>query len=518
MKKKKMILGIFIGAMLMMIPSSTFALTKSETIYSNLEVDGTLQHSSVSNHLAFLDSREEADETTLKDILNINGDEKFRLDGNKIIWENKGRDIFYRGTCKDALPISVKVEYFLNGKRVNPKKIIGKKGDVKIIYHFTNQEKKIVTIDHKAEEVYTPFVVSIGMFLDGKNNKDFMISEGKVISTGTRNMVLGLSAPGLYESTGIDAFYDLDHVTLTYSTTSFSLPNVYIVATPKLLSQAEVQTLGRVDELYKSMNALDENMQKIVDGSSEISTGTHQAYEGSQSLSYNMKKLRDASSQLKNGSSTLSSGLTTLKNALYTMQEGISQKLQGQRIEDVMMTLQNLKTQNNAVIENTLQKCGKSFDQLESIYVQNNLKDYQGQGNGDPFLAVKESYELILLLTGNNTSIDINLTTLSSLSAGSLTLQEGLTTLENGSSQLYQGSITLEEGMRQLVHGSNQLNIGTKSFQERGIKQLALYSKTVKNYSSKIEALTKLSREYSGFASHNSDSTLFVYTIKSIKK
>lgn len=530
MKNRKKILTI-LAASAMMIPTSASALTKSEAIYSTLGYDGKIEKSSVTNHLAFLKENEEADETTLKDILNINGKEKFRVDGKKIIWENKGRDIFYRGITEEALPIDVEVTYFLNGKKMNPKKMVGKKGEVTISYHFINKDKKVVRVGGQNEELSTPFVVSVGTIMDGKNNKDFSITNGKVISTGTRNMIIGLASPGFYESTGIEEFKSLDDIMLTYTTHSFSLQNTYIVATPKLLSDDEFSALGKVDEVYQSMQVLDENMNKLVAGTEEVSNGATTLYDGTQTLSSNMKTVVDASSQLKNGSVTLSEGLTTLKRALVGMNTLIESKLEGKSMEEVTLQLQNLKAQNNAVIASTLQKTGKSLEELQTIYVSNNLKDYQAQGDADPLGALKNAYELILLLGGNNSAIDVSLTTLSSmqqfntllasveqLEAGSITLKDGLTKVEAGTSQLYQGSKEVEAGMRKLLDGSNTLKEGTKAFQEQGINKLVGYSNTIKSYSNKIDALVSLSKDYKGFASNNSDSTLFVYTISSLKK
>ncbi len=530
MKNKKLMFATFVAMGSLFVPTSASALTKSETIYTNLGYDGKIEKSSVTNHLAFLKEHEEVDHTTLKDILNMNGEEKFKMDGEKIIWENQGRDIFYRGTTDALLPIDVEIEYFLNHKKMSPKKMKGKKGKVKIVYHFTNKDKKVVQISGKNEEMYTPFVVSVGTVMEGKDNKDFSITNGKVISTGTRSMIVGLASPGLYESTGINEFHQFDDITLTYSTSSFALSSTYIVATPKLLSESEFTSLGKVDALYQSMQALDENMEKLVSGTQEMSSGTSTLYDGSESLRYHMEKIKDASFQLKNGSVQLNQGLSTLKNAILQMKVGINNQLQGKSIEEVTTTLQNLKAQNNTLLQSTLQKSGKSFSELQTIYIQNNLQNYQAQGESDPLGLVKGAYELCALLSGNNSAIDISLNVLSSfhqieillssiekLEAGSSTLKDGLVIMEDGTTKLYQGSIDIENGIKKLMDGSNRLNNGAKDFQEQGIKKLVGYSNTIKKYSNKMDALVTLSKEYKGFASQNSDSTLFVYTVSPVK-
>ena len=531
MKKIKKRVAIALAITSMMLPTPVLALTKSEIIYSTLQYDGTFQKTSVTNHLSFLEAKEEVDDTTLKDILNINGKEKFRFDGEKIIWENKGHDIFYRGMSNEMLPIDVSITYYLDEQEMKPKKMLGKKGNVKIVYRFTNKDKKMVQVGEKKELLATPFVVSIGTVLDGKENKDFSITNGKVISTGTRNMIVGLASPGMYENTNLEEVKSLEEVVLSYSTTHFTLANTYIVATPKFLSENEMKGLDKLEALYQNINALEENMQKLVDGTEEISMGTSTLYDGARSISSNMKSIQNASSELKNGSVRLNQGLTTLKSALMQMNANIEAKLQGKSVSEVINTLQLLKSQNNTLIEKTLQNSGKTFEELQTLYVNNDLQHYQIQGVNDPLGAIKNAYELILLLNGNNSAIDVSLSMLTSLQQfdlllsnieqlenGSTTLVQGLETLEFGSAKLTQGTLKLENGIETLMEGSNTLKNGTKVFQEQGIHKLTSYTNTIKSYQNKVDALIELSKDYKGFASNNSDTTLFVYTVPSLKK
>lgn len=531
MKKIRKKVAITLAITSMMMPAPVLALTKSETIYSTLQYDGALQKTSVTNHLSFLDAKEEVDDTTLKDILNINGEEKFRFDGEKIIWENKGHDIFYRGMSTELLPVDVSVTYYLDGKKMKPQKMLGKKGKVKIVYRFSNKDKRMVQVGKKREMLATPFAVSLGTILEGKENKDFSITNGKVISTGTRNMIVGLASPGMYENTNLEEMKSLEEIVLSYTTSHFTLANTYIVATPKFLSENEMKGLDKLEDLYQNINALEGNMQKLVDGTENIAMGTSTLYDGAKSISGNMTSIQNASSELKNGSIRLNQGLTTLKNALIQMNVNVEDKLQGKSVGEVMNNLQLLQSQNNAVIENTLQNTGKTFEELQTFYVNNQLQNYQVQGNNDPLGIIKNAYELILLLNGNNSSIDVSLSMLSSLQQvdillssieqlenGSATLVQGLQTLEDGSNKLAQGTFALENGIETLMEGSNTLKNGTKAFQEQGIHKLTSYTNTMKSYQNKVEALIELSKDYKGFASSNSDTTLFVYTIPSLKK
>lgn len=530
-KKKQRIISLFLLGCLL-LPYNTSALSKSETIYTKLNAEGKVQSSSVTNHLAFLKEKEETDDTTLKEILNINGKESYRIDGNKLIWENNGKDIFYKGTTENLLPIEVKVDYYLDGKKKNPKKMIGKKGTVTIHFQFTNRNEEEITVGNRQEKVYTPFVVSLGTILDGKANQDFTIDHGKIISTGTRNIVLGVASPGLYESTKLKSFQSLDEVTLTYKTSKFSLQNIYIVATPKLLAEEDLNVFDEVDHLYQNMQSLDDNMKKLTSGATELADGTMKLYDGSSFLSSNMKKMDSAIRELQTGSITLEQGLIQLKDALVSVQK----MMEGKDISASLSQIAYLRTQNEGAIQGFVSQTGMDEATLRQFYNDHNLSSYQPTGVEDTLGKIKSAYELISLLRANNSALEQMTTVLTNLSSeinalltelnsnvslladGSSKLSLGLSTLGQGSKQLYQGTTQLEDGIRQLVEGSNSLKSGAEAFHQQGIQKLLNYSNLAKNYSNKLEALIDLSKNYKGFASNNSDSTLFVYTISSLKK
>ena len=74
----KVISSILISSMLL-TPVSTFALTKEEKIYANLNYDGKVEKTTVNNHLFNLEKGTITDDTELQKILNINGKEKYTL-------------------------------------------------------------------------------------------------------------------------------------------------------------------------------------------------------------------------------------------------------------------------------------------------------------------------------------------------------------------------------------------------------------------------------------------------------
>ena len=252
MKKSQKLLNLTLITGLALSPLSVSALQKTETVYSNLNSDGTPYKTVVSSHLSWIDDGDIEDDSELKDILNINGEEEFTQKDNKLSWKSIGKDIFYQGKTEKQQPIKTEIKYFLNEEEKTPEEMLGKEGNVRIEFTFQNQLKNIVRVNGINTEIYTPFVTTVGTMIDGNNNKNIKITNGKVISTGTRNMIIGLASPGLYESIGLKELKDLNKITLNYETTSFSMNSIYIVSTPKLLEETDLKIFDQMDALYNN--------------------------------------------------------------------------------------------------------------------------------------------------------------------------------------------------------------------------------------------------------------------------
>ncbi|MCI9365331.1 MAG: hypothetical protein HFJ54_01545 [Clostridia bacterium] len=104
-----------------------YAYTKDETVYSKLDQNGNNYDTIVNDHI-----KNEKEEEIIKDVSdllnieNINGEEKFKQDENRLVWEAEGSDIYYQGETKKDLPIDCKVKYELNGEEVSAKDIVRK--------------------------------------------------------------------------------------------------------------------------------------------------------------------------------------------------------------------------------------------------------------------------------------------------------------------------------------------------------------------------------------------------------
>ena len=562
MKKFNQVMTLSVATMLLLNPASVLAMTKNETIYSTLNYNGVVKKTTINTRLSDLEKGSIVDYTKLDDIKNINGREKFSLDSGTLTWKSTGKDIFYQGKLSEELPIKVTAKYYLNGEEVNPKKIKGKSGDVKIVYSFTNESYD------KSSGMYTPFVVTTTSIINSDNNTDIDISSGKVVNTGTKNIVTGISAPGLYDSVGLSELKDMDKVTITYNTTKFSMNEVYFIITPKLLSEVDVSVLNKVDSLNSSLNTLQNGMNELQNGSSTLNDGAKKIENGTKSLNEGLKTASTGMEQVNEGANELNSKVTSINslvNALIDiMTNGTStdpkviervnyeKQIINSYDETILPKLEQLQTLylGNLQAINTLKTTNESISEVYNGYSLGNFKldstdtrnlpilsEYfttilKGQGKSEEEInstitnltTVKKTYEgnlqLITLLEGNNqallTSKDLIGTVsskLSELNDGTNKLSNGTKQISDGLTKLYSGSNELLSGTTNLSNGTNTLNEGIIKINSEGISKLTEYGNKAVNYKNKVKTLTNLSKNYKGFASDNSDNTLFIYKI-----
>ena len=551
-------ISLIVISVLLLSPINIFALTKSETVHVSLDYTGKVTNTIVNTKLTKLNSGDVTDYTYLTNIENLNGDEKLSLENEKLTFKSNGKDLVYQGKINNELPIKIKTKYYLDGKEVNPKDIINKKGTIRIEYALEN-----TSYDYSSG-MHTPFVVSNILLLDTNNTSNVSVNTGKVVSTGSNNIVVGLASPGLYDDLGLSELSDMDKIIISYDTTKFSLNDCYFAMTPKLLEDIDVSRLNRVDELNSSLNTLQNGMNKLESGSKELSTGAskidngmeslstgiEQALKGSETITEGLNQVVLGSSKLESLTTlidslystyndnnklieTISSGQakaqyeqgindatlkkTELENTLSQVNAGISQLEQGEALgvlteeqKAQLATLRGQRTQLEAGIEQYAQGISKAESELAQLPL--NAAKLEG--------ANEAIAKIIMGLLGTTNPSDINETNInnfksqltalvggiSSLKDGSKELTTGLDRLNNGSKELANGTSSLKEGSKELANGIIKIN-------NEGIKKLSDYGSKLTNYSHKVKTLIKLSKDYNGFASDNSDNTIFIYKL-----
>lgn len=540
MKNLNKVISSVLISSLLFTPVSTLALTKEETVYTNLNYDGTVEKTIVNNHISGLDKGKIEDDTELKELLNISGKETFTEDNGIITWNAKGKDIYYQGTTDKELPITVEAKYYLDGKEMKAKKMVGKKGKVTIKLTLKNN-----AYDTKSG-LYTPFVVTLGTSLSNKTNSNITITNGKVTSTGNKSMVVAVAAPGLYESLGTNELKGLDSVEISFDTTKFSLNNIYLISSPKLLSETDMNIFNKMDTLNASLNTLQSSMDKAVAGANELKSGTEKLEVGANTLSSKLEEAQAGIEKLETGSVELTSGLKQIIASLTSAKEQLEKAQTSTETATQMKQLQELQVSNNKMIAKIKSQYGNDEEKINNAKkaaVECNLQTEENEVILATCLMSKgltlkqiETLPYLILLENNTaaintlsskvteTSVTID-TMLSQLEealikaeVGSSELTSGLETLKTGIAQLSAGAKTLSDGTTELSTGTNSLASGLEELNKEGINKLSSYGKTVNNYSNKLKTLVRLSKNYNGYSSNNSTNSTFIYKIKSATK
>ena len=324
---------------------------KTETVYVNADPDGNVEKVTVSNWLRNSNGADDLDDyTILNDVKNVKGDEEYTKnpDGT-ITWHTGGKDIYYQGETSQHLPVSVKVSYFLDGKKMSAKEIAGKSGKVRIRFDYINNSFERVEIKGKEYTIHTPFSAVTALIMDSDYFSNVEVENGRVINDGTRNIVIGMALPGLEDSlklTSLEMFDEINipgYVEVTADATDFQLSLTATAISNGLLSEVDTKNLNDVDDLKEGIDDLVTASTELVDGSGELSEGVQtltdsfgdysdgmdKAVDGADTLSAGLKKLDAGSLKLEEGGDTLNKGLKKLKKGTKELDKGIGKYGQG---------------------------------------------------------------------------------------------------------------------------------------------------------------------------------------------
>ena len=142
--------------------ASSSSFTKSENVYVVMNADGSVQSTTVSEHLYNAGGLSSVtDVSSLTNIQNTESDAAFTQDGEKLVWNTDDTDVYYKGDTDRALPIGAKVTYTLDGTTDSLENLIGKSGHLKITVDLTNYETGTVTVNGKERTIVTMLSRSI---------------------------------------------------------------------------------------------------------------------------------------------------------------------------------------------------------------------------------------------------------------------------------------------------------------------------------------------------------------------
>lgn len=302
--------------------SEDTGFSKEESVYVKADASGNVKKTTVSEWLKNPEKGTISDTSELKDIKNVKGDETFETgSNNNVSWKSEGNDIYYQGTIDKELPVDVKVSYKLDGKSISPKDLKGKSGKVEIQFSYDNKSKQTVNVNGEDVEMYTPFTMVSAMMLSSDEYSNVSAENGKLISDGDKNIVVGVAFPGLANDLNLkDLDMDIDipeTVTITADVKDATVGTSITMASAELMNEFGLDDIDSFDDLQDSIDDLEDATNQLVDGSKE-------AADGSKELADGVGTLNDGAGTLASGAGTLADGVNTLNEKSGTLVSGVN--------------------------------------------------------------------------------------------------------------------------------------------------------------------------------------------------
>jgi len=497
-------------------------IEKEETVYAKADATGQVSQVIVSDWIKnFNGDTTITDKTTLKDIVNVKGDETYSQGANgEIVWQANGNDIYYQGTTDAELPVTIQATYKLDGVEIEPSELEGKSGQLTIEYTYKNNSKVA------GSDMYTPFTVVAATMLKTDNFANVTAENAKVISDGDKYAVVGVAMPGLKNSLALGEETKVPgSITITADVTNYEPITVLNVVTADLLNEIKLDHTVQLKDLADSMDELADASKKLVDGSSDLSDGLNELKDKTGEYTKGVTTLTGSLDEYIAGVSKVTSGIKTLYNGAGELTKGVSSLATGAKslnsglnqasngVDSLVNNFDALVTGAGS-IKSGADSLNTALKQLEvgkqaeneayatlSATVENNEKiiaALKAAGVDESIVGMLEKNtagqkQIAEGLTASGAQIEAGLskaaTGASSLADGSTTLSSGLTKMKKGAKSLQTAMGELTTGSKTLLEGANKLNSASGSLSS-GIKQLYDGSVSLDAASSKIKSAT----------------------------
>lgn len=527
----KKIMPIMLLITLISYTAPVFAVTKDETVYSKLNAKGEQYKTIVSTHIRNENNLEKiTDLTSLLNIQNTSGDETFLQNGDTLIWDAKGNDIYYQGETEEKLPIELEIKYELDGNEISAEYIAGKSGKVKIKLEYKNNDEHMVNVNGRNEKMYTPFFVVSGTILKNNNNKNIEVTNGKVINDGTKSIVIGIALPGLQESLNVSKdIVDIPSgMEITMDTTNFELGSIITFASPKVLDEESTNNTQEIKDLCNKINLIKEATTAIKTGTDTLKVGTEEYSQKSELFNSKMKELQSGVGYINNQYSAFDAGVNKLNLGAAQLYEG-AQKLP-ETLEEIVTNLNTIKTSQEGLLTQTsiptitangVNKMILSDTEIAAIQASD-MSPEMKQEIMAKLITASGTLEQTNLGIGQLkagieselTSEDSNLAKLnagitaiyggvSDLTTNSSKIKGGLGNLSSSTTALKEADDALAKGAKTIYIGASELSEGVTTFNNEISKYL---DGAINQIAIRAEKLVKLSEDYNNFTKINEQS------------
>ncbi|MDD3839828.1 MAG: hypothetical protein PHP06_04560 [Clostridia bacterium] len=530
MKKKSLIAITILIVFLFVCSAASAQINRNETVYVNLNSDGSADETAVVVHLeGWSDQAEHIEYGDYNSIKNIGGYEKPKIEGEKTIWpadiiEKEG--IYYQGNLDKGLPFDINIDYYLDGKRLDADELAGKDGKLRID----------IRVESRLDD---PLIVMLNMNFDTSrfSNIDAKDATTSILIGKQMNINYALvpqpDAEISVEMDGEDIC--LEEMTFQVAPGSMPIPGNF---------DEDIDSLqSGMDDIADGLRQISHGDDKLLQGMKDIRTGTGQLSSGLSSLYKNthglgegLEGLTQGIGSIKGGSSQLIKGADELNGALgevlqkgKSINDGLSQLNGGAKklesgIQDMGTGLKTFESSHEQIVQLAALVLGSyPSDSMEAKLLQAIMaeKDAIGEINrkyADFAQGAKQISENTGALEQGFDQYSAGIEQISDglgnlgaegrkLIQGIEQLEQGAQDVENGwqdvhsainesaqgAQELYNGMDSITDNMSKAVAGQKDVQEGLDQINDQGIKKFEEFLNQDKSvdYTSFVDARNK---------------------------
>jgi len=471
----------------------------NELVISTLGDNGSIDDIQVLSHLRLFGSGtasiEDGSNYKLSSVRNLYGKEKIEQKDNKLSISmslngaDNYKDLYYLATLdkgevsKVKMPVSVKVEYYLDGQKIEPSKLAGKSGHLKIVTQLDNLTGAEKTLEYKNDKgetiksnamVYTPYIVSLsGWEFD---NKYFSNIKAPGVTgkspEGVITDVQGKTAVSWTVPLIPPKYPASQYAVLEADAKDIKLESFKIAVIPIVPTSSETDTMSSVAASLSKLYGAFDQIQGGVGASNKDATllfGLGSINSGLTQLSGGIGSLTDKVKEIRFGLSNPAFNISTYDSAKGTdargNKPGVREALTISQAAVDSKLVPALEAQKQVIsgLQAVIGSAGTALSQPSaSTTIYNDVNFLKSLMAGTPGEAVvSQAINPKLMAVNNNLAVLKDGGSLIT-SAGSVAFPASVNTVEQGMQQLSAGIGKANAGVGMIVMGLGQVGTDGK--------------------------------------------------------
>ena len=333
-KKIKRVLAFMVAFSLVAsqpIFAASGLIEKNETVYV-IKEDGQVKEQVVSVWLHGDNNIEGKDLTDLKDIKDLKSDQNIDVKDGAIHWKEDRKDLYYQGQSEKERPVDVRIDYELDGKKVENQALEGKSGHLKITIQAENKNVSRKTIGGKKREVYAPYLTVASLSFNEDMANNIQAKDSKLVKDGKNQLVTTILTPGLaanfkgiLKEDQLDRFKD--KAVIEMEVKDYRPVEAYVVTSNEFF-QEDVKPEG-IDELKDGISSLEDASAQLAEAAQKFVTAQDDLHQGIDDLGKGVHQLHAGARELDEKTGLLEEKLMPSLGQLAALPERVHQMAQG---------------------------------------------------------------------------------------------------------------------------------------------------------------------------------------------